>query len=161
MIEILEEISPLPGKPVNATGDWEDTEKGLSLVLPADYKLIINKYGDFNWNDFLWLFNPFTDNINLNLAKKSREICGYETGSRKEYPHYYPLGIYPETGGLFPWAVTDNGDYLFWITSGKPELWPTLIKSAREPEFEVHFMQTHLILYHIINGSLNTMVLPR
>ncbi len=160
MIQLLEEVIPVPEDPKNAKGDWAQVEKELGIRVPEDYRKIIETYGDHGWNDFISVFNPFSDNRNLNLASKSKEILKYENMLRDESPHYYPIAIFPEKEGIFPWAVTDNGDYLFWITKGDCARWPTMIRDSRAPEFEVHFMETCMILYHIFNGTLRSMILP-
>lgn len=44
-IDRLCELVPPPVNPVYHQGDWEAVESQLGLALPADYKLLIERYG--------------------------------------------------------------------------------------------------------------------
>lgn len=46
-----------------------------------------------------------------------------ERGSRNSKPEKCPYPFYPEPGGLLPWAGTDNGDRVCWLTEGQPDGW--------------------------------------
>jgi len=142
------------------SGAWPEVEAKLGVALPDDYKSIVEIYGDHKWGDFLYLLNPFSDNVYLNLFTGLDSILDAERVSRAEFPEHYPLPLYPEPGGLLPLLATDNGDTGFWITQSSPEKWPILLKDARAPEFEVHFCHTALFLYQFTGGRLRTLIFP-
>jgi hypothetical protein len=143
------------------SGSWPEVEARLGLVLPDDYKGIIDIYGDYQWGDFLYLLNPFSENVYRNLFTGLDLILDAERELRAQFPEHYPLPLYPEAGGLLPFLVTDNGDTGFWITPSAPEKWPILLKESRAPEFEVHFTHTALFLYQFTGGGLQSLVFPR
>ncbi|WP_433819146.1 hypothetical protein [Actinomadura scrupuli] len=38
-----------------------------------------------------------------------------------------PFPIHPEPCGLFPWGVSDNGDFCLWLTDPDPAVWSIVI----------------------------------
>jgi hypothetical protein len=139
---------------------WSLVEMALRIELPATYKNMIDQFDDGSWGDFLHVLSPFSDNPHLNLMKKGPVILAADRTSRETFPAYYPLPLYPEAGGLFPWAVTDNGDTLYWITAARAGDWPTVIKGPRAPEIEVNYMPPHLLVCHFLSGTLRSNILP-
>lgn len=140
--------------------DWLGVEKKLGLALPSEYKNIIELYGDYYWADFLYLLNPFSKNKYLNLFSQIEMILNAERQTRSEFPHYYPLPFYPETNGLLPFFITDNGDTGFWIANSQTKKWAILVKDARAPEFEVRFVTVATFLWQFISGRLQSVILP-
>ena len=94
--------------------------------------------------------NPFSFSSPDIYLNKINTICEVERSFRYKFPERYVFPIYPERGGLFPWAETKNGDVLFWITQHKPDDWPTLVKEPETPEFEVVFSPCHQLLYQYL-----------
>lgn len=93
---------------------WEIIENDNNIVFPEDYKWFLENYGVGSINDFLWVFSPICDNLNLNsfeqykIMKKSYELMINSKLIEYDYS-FYDNGI-----GLFPWGITDNGDELYW-----------------------------------------------
>ncbi len=142
------------------TGVWDDVESMLKLTLPAEYKVIIDRYGDFQWGDFLYLLNPFSVNKYLNLHTQGEVILTAERQSRQAFPEYYPLPLYPEPDGLLPFLITDNGDVAFWVTKGRADRWPILLKGPRAPECELHFVSVGAFLYRFSLGTFHSLIFP-
>lgn len=161
MIEsLVKQVTPPKVSFQPSAEDWRIVEEKLGTGLPEDYKRIVELYGDFYWAEFLRVLNPFSENKNLNLFMRSEIILDAERESRAQFPDYYPLNLYPEEKGLLPFAITDNGDTAFWITNGAPERWAILVKDARAPEFEVHFIRTATFLYQFTGGRFRSLILP-
>jgi len=139
---------------------WREVEEVLGISLPQAYKSVVQRFPGHHWSGFLSVLDPFSVNQHLNLQQAGTLLLDAERSTRSECPHLYPLPLYPEPGGLFPWAITDNGDVFFWITRLEPDDWPTLIKGARSPEFEVHFVSCDLLLYQVASGRIRSVVLP-
>jgi hypothetical protein len=139
---------------------WSLVEKRLGLCLPASYKNMIDQFGESRWGDFLNILCPFSEIPNLNLMKKGQVILEADRTTRESWPAHYPLPLYPEAGGLLPWAATDNGDTLYWITEADPNEWPTVIKEPRAPEFEVKFMRPLMLVHAIALRKLRSAILP-
>src|SRR5215475_9300487 len=47
-----------------------------------------------------------------------------------------PYALFPETGGLLPVGITDNGDVIYWLTRGKPADWKIVVNQARSQRYE-------------------------
>jgi hypothetical protein len=139
---------------------WIATEKALGLSLPGNYKAVVDTFGASRWGDFLQVLSPF-DEKRANLLGYGELILQADRETRNAFPSHYPIPLYPEAGGLLPWACTDNGDTLYFITSASPDDWPILIKDARSPEFEVSFLLPSTLIHHIATGSYRSAILPR
>ena len=117
---------------------WQGPEFRLGLSFPSDFKELLAVYGLHAWGDFLHVLHPAPTNWHLHLERAALLDLGALHEIRREYPDQVPFALFPETGGLFPWGRTDNGDTLLWKTDGAPDWWPTVILEARGPEREKH-----------------------
>jgi hypothetical protein len=107
---------------------WRRIEQSLGLRLPDDYKLLvetfppgvfrglvqINRPGDYDEppSDFLGFY-----------AQKLEYLQGLRAAGHGTFPH--PL--FPESGGLLPWARGRRFELIFWLTSGSdPNTWPVV-----------------------------------
>ena len=88
----------------------------------------------------------------MNALRAIKEDFGEE-----EVP--YPL--YPDPGGLFPWAVSDNGDVLYWLTRGSPDEWEIVVNESRGPQFEGFKEPMTYFLAKLISGEIVSEILPR
>ena len=136
---------------------WSDVEQSLGLALPITYKMLVDLFGASSWGDFLYVLSPFDES--LNLQRRGKQILDADRQSRSTFPSHYPFGLYPEPNGLLPWAVTDNGDTLYFVTFGPPDDWSTLIRGPRAPEFEVSFLTPSLLVHHISAGTYRSTIL--
>ncbi|QDU61333.1 hypothetical protein Pan216_21880 [Planctomycetes bacterium Pan216] len=139
-------------------GNWRSVEQPLGLALPGSYKTLVDRFGASTWADFLHVLSPFDEEYNLQDV--GRQVIEADKVSRSKFPSHYPLPLFPEAGGLLPWAVTDNGDVLYFITRGPADDWPTLIKGPRAPEFEVSFLAPAMLAYRIAAGFYRSTILP-
>ena len=121
---------PPPARPRHSTGDWDAVEAKLGLTLPGDYKGMVQHYGAGSFSDFLIVLNPFLPSAYLNLVRGGEEILHSARTVRESSPSLYPMPLYPEPGGIFPWAVTETGDTLFWRTSGEPDAWTVVLRKS-------------------------------
>jgi hypothetical protein len=142
----------------NSDVRWRAAEESLGLKLPGSYKSLIDAFGGSSWGDFLHVLSPFDEHLNLQHIGK--EILDADRETRRQFPWLYPLPLFPETGGLLPWAFTDNGDTFYFITSAAPDEWPTLVKGPRAPEFEVSFLPPALLVHQFAAGTFQSTILP-
>jgi hypothetical protein len=150
---IARELLSLPKEPPSDPR-WPELEAGIRIRFPAPFKHIAERYGDRCWNDFAYILNPLSNEYEGWVSR----ILEAERADRDAFPEHYLFPLHPEAEGLFPWATTDNGDVLFWVR--KHSRWPTLIKGARAPEFEVDFSPCEIILYHIAAGTTRSRMFP-
>lgn len=159
-LQILNKIAPPPKVPNEAQGDWEQIEKTLGLTLPNDYKTLISEYGTGRFSDFLYTFNPFSQNEWLNLISSSQEILESERTLRNDFPEEYSFSLFPEHNGLFPWGATDNGNYLYWYTKGEPHDWAVVVWESRGPLHELYEMSVTEFLGKWLSRKLECQVFP-
>jgi hypothetical protein len=145
-------------------GQWLAFEREFGIVFPKQYKNLIDEFGGTSswWNDSLHVLSPMRGG-NYGLREHADRILRVDRESRENTPECYPFNLFPEDGGVFPWAISDYAT-LYWITrSGPgfgPDQWPTLIRGLRSFEYEVHFEPAAQLLYLIASGTLRSMVLP-
>lgn len=94
----------------------------LRTELPGDFLEFGRRYGSGTiTSSYSWeVWSPFRPTYPLivmefsricNIFKEAREISGL------------PFGIFPEVGGLLPFAKSDDGDWVCWITKDDPDQW--------------------------------------
>jgi hypothetical protein len=112
---------------------FETVERDLGLALPGSYKQLTHAYGQGVWFQTIFVLNPFLGWSNG--LEPWMSVRGYAGGpswcqglrsAREEFPSHIRSPIYPEAGGLFPWAFLQDGGVLYWRTEGAPEQWETL-----------------------------------
>ena len=156
------EVVPPPINAVDAGNpmSFAAVEASLGLILPADYKNLVGAYGTGSWKGFLWVLNPFALNRFLNLLVQTESQLDAERVTRAGCPDQIPFPIHPEPGGLLPWAMTDNGDRLYWLTKGHADHWPTIIYESRGPRYDSFDMSCCEFLRKWVAGHLTVSVFP-
>jgi hypothetical protein len=152
-----------PPHTVGGTGtpeDWTTAESALGLQLPGDYKALVSTYGAGKFADFIFVYTPFASNPYVNLLEqRGLNLAAYKT-LRMEVPQSAPYPAYPETGGALPWAHTDNGDMLYWLTEGPSDTWPVIVIESRHSAVERYDLPTTGFLARLLAGELDTRILP-
>ena len=101
---------------------WAAVEEELGIALPNDYKEYVHTFGTGKIADFVLPYNPFSDNRFLNLLKQVPKQVGTLRQMKEEFgEEECPYPLYPDPAGLLPWGCTDNGNILFWLTTGHPD----------------------------------------
>jgi hypothetical protein len=162
MLERLRRLLAPPASPVEAARSdrWAEVEAALGTGLPSDFKAFTEVYGSGKIDDFLYLFNPFTQGQDGNLlVEKDRVLAGYRQ-TRARFPERLALPPFPEPGGVLPLGRTDNGDELYWLTQGQPDQWPVVLLEARAALQELHPMPVTGLLAALAANQLTSRVLP-
>ncbi|PTX99795.1 hypothetical protein DB346_18440 [Verrucomicrobia bacterium LW23] len=108
----------LASKP--SPSDW----RRLGFDLPHDYKLFIETYGAGSVSSVLNVFSPFALCEGCNMLAELKKVTqlGEEMGA-----DFSDLAVdtcyFPHKGGLLPFALTENHQYIFWITTGPADRW--------------------------------------
>jgi hypothetical protein len=163
MLERLRELLPPPARPVagGRPDGWDEIEAALGIGLPGDFKAFTERYGSGMVDDFLYLFNPFAAGEDGNLlVEKDRVLAGYRQ-TRARFPERLPLPPFPEPGGLLPLGGTDNGDELYWVTTGHPDGWPVALVESRAALQELHRMPVTGLLVALAANQLPSRILPK
>jgi hypothetical protein len=154
-------LMPPPSGPNEAPQqhEWLQIEAQLGTSLPADYKDFISLYGTGKIDNFLWIFNPLSQNENINIATQFRVQLG-ALSELQAYGEVLPYKLFPEPDGIFPFGITENGDVLYWKTSGSPEAWTVLVNEARSPEWEAFSMVMTEFLFNVLNRQIHPSAFP-
>ena len=144
-----------------AVADWKRVEAELGVKLPDDYKGLIGRYGSGCFGEFLYPLNPFSQNRAGHLLHRGRAILAAERASGMSREQGMPFPLHPDEGGLLPWAVTDNGDTLFWYTHPACASWPVVVRSGRGYRFEVYQRTSAGFLAVWLTGQLAVGVFPQ
>jgi hypothetical protein len=159
-LDQLVRIMPPPETLLAPGGDWLAVTSAVGTALPADYMAFIERYGTGRVSGFLWVHNPFEENVHLNLLSQHRITLEADREVRESFPDLVPEPLFPETGGLFPWAVTDNGDRLYWRTKGVPDAWSVVVWESRGPDYESYSLSMAGLLYAWLRGEINVPMFP-
>lgn len=131
-IEALVKAVPPPDAPLTTfAGPWEPIEAELGVALPEDYKDFVRLYGYGDFLQIVGIHVPTSESRHVRLVPEVREICDV---LRNEEDLPYPL--WPEPGGLLPVGKTDYGDYLCWLTRGRPADWRLVVWDRGFGRFE-------------------------
>jgi hypothetical protein len=115
-------------EPVRPLVDWPATEAELRLPLPSDYRAFIDRYGAGSVDDVIHIYHPTTG---LVLPEQAERHLRLAREDRDEDPEAYPYPLWPEPGGLFPFARTMDRCYFYWrTTDADPDGWSTALTEA-------------------------------
>lgn len=156
----LTAIVPPPSTPVDSGGSWASVEAKLGTGLPGDYKAYIEAFGTGCLDDFIWVFNPFSRNPNLNLLTRSEAALRALKELQSQHADEVSYPLFPAAGGLLPWGATDNGDVLYWLTMGQPDEWSVVVNAARDPRTEQHPAGMSVFLAKILKGAIVSRIFP-
>jgi hypothetical protein len=136
-IDRLKTLLPLPTErpPKHEPEAWASVERTLT-PLPADYKDFIDEYGPGYVSEFIWVLSPFIENEYYNLMRQTELQLGALRELKAKHKNEVPYDLFPAKGGLLPFALTDNGDVLYWKTDGEPASWSVAVNASRDPECE-------------------------
>jgi hypothetical protein len=155
-IDDLVRLVPPPEAPVDAAGDWGRFETDLALELPSDFKMLIQRYGLGQFESFITPLIPFGSHAML--IDEARRLKEDDQPFREENRDISPYAFYPEPGGLLPWARTDNGDRLCWLTEGRPDTWTTVTWNPRASHYDAHAVGAVAFLHGRLSGQISTTV---
>lgn len=109
--------------------NWALLEHGLDTALPADYKRLAEWYPTFALGDFLLVGLPAPGEEHYWLRGIRDDLEGV-IHAWWEADMSIGLRPHPATGGLLPWAESNEGDKFLWSTTGdNPQQWLVTIAS--------------------------------
>jgi hypothetical protein len=118
--------------PDEAAYDWAEIEASLDgLVLPDDYKDFVERFPDGRFRGLVRVIRPG------DVGSPRTEFLGFYANWLDDMRRWrasgdgvFPHPIYPEKGGLLPWAEGPGGEMCFWLTDGDPQDW-TIVTADR------------------------------
>jgi len=113
---------------------FEGIEQELGLTLPRAYKELVHVYGQGAWFETIYILNPFyawLENLEPWYSRQhgcgALKWCDRLRAERGQFPHDFIHPIYPEPGGIFPYALFYGiRGTLYWLTSEPPDDWKSL-----------------------------------
>ncbi|MFD5014868.1 SMI1/KNR4 family protein [Streptomyces chartreusis] len=125
---------------------WRKLESDLGVVLPADYKEIVDAYAPVHINGHLHLSHPATER--WNLGERIRRTS--EAWSQIEWDEGEPAGdprvslgvpdlVFGAKDGLIPIAGTDRGEEIFYAPGGGKGTGSLFIENGEGEFFEYSF----------------------
>jgi hypothetical protein len=134
--------------------DWKKAEQELGVILPDDYKEVVETYSSGQFEDFLYFLEP--DNEHYDIVKHDQERAeAYESLWKYEQK---PVEIEDGKHRLIPWATTDNGEYLFWLVrfgeEMNPHHWSIMINAAKEDDWEYYSMGCVAFFVQALEGKV-------
>lgn len=162
-LEILTSIVTPPVHPseVPTHPDWEKIEKQLGLTLPVDYRDFVQRYGSGLLANFIRVFNPFSSFEYLALIPSVHRISDIRrTLKSTEGDEEVPYIVYPDAPGLVPWGNDENGNTFYWLTSGAPDRWPTVVGEGRGRRWERFELPFTLFLAKTLTKEIECPIWP-
>jgi hypothetical protein len=155
-IDDLVALVPPPAEPVDAQGDWRWVEASLGVLLPADFKALIERYGSGMFVDFIRPCTPFGSRASL--VQRARDLLDDMGPVRDNWPDRFPYPFHPEPGGLLEWADTDIGDRLCWVTEGPSDSWQVVVWPRHSDDYAEYAIGAVEFLYSWLRGSITSSV---
>jgi hypothetical protein len=152
-IERLMAVVPPPAAPSQAfRGPWEPVEAKIGRELPPDYKAFVRLYGGGYFFDDLVMINVAeATSPGARLESQVPLICGTFTAFGDDR---LPYRLWPEAGGLIPFGVTIDGDYIFWLPEGAPAAWKVVVWGRGLGTFEVFDCDVTDFLAGLASGEI-------
>ncbi|MET9699915.1 hypothetical protein ABZY31_23730 [Streptomyces sp. NPDC006529] len=139
--------------------DWAAVEAALDMRLPPDYKTLASTYGPGRYADYLSVFHPHgvTEWVSLTgpvpATVRAQLQQDHDGGT-----HHVPY----EPRFLCAIGVTDNGEYLFWITGPQaaPDQWRIAVKEARARRWFTYDGNLTAFLAAVLSGKTTVPQFP-
>lgn len=144
MQRLCQLVAP-PTQPLYNNGNWDVVEQQIGLPLPADYKRLIETFGqgEFVGQAFC---SGLTIASYLGPAKPSERAKGFSAYFQEVGPMQF--GIYPANPGLLGFGSYADKDTVAWHTIGSPEEWPIVL---HDPETGFHEIRDVRLLEFILS----------
>jgi hypothetical protein len=152
-------ISLCPPPLTAPTTDWPAVEQALSMPLPTDYKQISDTYGPGTFCGFLHLYYPHPHTSWTNLTGPMPSTIRTQLHTDHEQA---ALMLPADPQDLFPMAVTDNGEYLSWVTRppNSPDAWTIAANQARNFQWYTYDGDLAGFLTAVLSGHETVHVFP-
>ncbi|MGW2404030.1 SMI1/KNR4 family protein [Streptomyces sp. NPDC001739] len=157
-LSVLTRLCPPPTSPPSPA-DWPSVEAALGRALPADYKRLIDTYGSGSFWDFLRIFRPHAPTEWVDITGPMPTVIrGQLEEDRAQQKNPVPY----DPQHLFAMGVTDNGEYLFWVTDPEdsPDQWTIAVNEARGPRWFTYDGTLTQFLITLLAKTTNVLMFP-
>lgn len=155
-LDALVRLCPPPDDPPPVV-DWAQAEGALGVGLPADYKQLVETYGDGIFDETIWLLVPDSgyDDCDLHAQTAERDEILADLWEFEEKP----AGLREAGAKVLPWAFEEGtGAFLYWLArpGQHPDEWTVLYNEGRGPLWEQHDMGCLAFLSAVLTGTAET-----
>ncbi|MEW2625637.1 hypothetical protein [Streptomyces sp. NPDC048106] len=156
-LSALTRLCPPPTSPPPT--DWESVEGALGRTLPIDYKRIIDAYGSGSFCGFLRLYQPHASTEWVDIAGPMPTVIRRQLEEDRAQQKN-PVPYDPQL--LIAIGVTDNGEYLFWVTDPEdsPDQWTIAVNEARGPRWFTYDGTLTQFLIALLAKAVNVPMFP-
>lgn len=137
---------------------WKQVFADLDTVrLPVDYIQWIDAFGGGYFDEYIYLLDPSAAQSYYNLVHAHREqikTLEYVWSAGEERPEE----VLSSGVRLIPWASTDNGEFLYWVSDPKidPDDWTIVMNEARGDEWLRFRVGAITFLEGALSGSITS-----
>jgi hypothetical protein len=158
--------------------DWPQAEEELDAALPPDFCELAERFPAGVFQGYLtFLPSPVSlvdlrdrrladlrrwrdgmpDDDEIRYRQQLQELAASEgEGLLEESPLAIPFPLWPEPGGIFPWAQGSHTEIFFWLRSGPdPASWPVVWCHGDDFEWERFDGTTTEFLIALVNGQID------
>ncbi|MFF3014827.1 hypothetical protein [Streptomyces sp. NPDC057939] len=125
--------------------------------MPADYKRLVDVYGDGIFDDTIWLLVPNSPYDECDLHAQAAERA--EILSDLWEFEAKPAGLLEAEARVLPWAFEEGtGAFLYWLVrpGQDPDEWTVLYNEGRGPLWEHHEMGCAAFLLGVLTETVET-----
>jgi hypothetical protein len=153
-----------PPLPPSGAPPWPQAPGELGFQLPQDYRDFVDVYGGGQIDGRLTVLAPSLHPPRPSdpggfagfLAYATDQVGATFAEIREQDPADNPYPLYPEHGGLLAWGLTQDADYLFWLTEDDdPDRWPVVVwlRQAEVAQWRPVEVGVGAFLLSIVDGS--------
>ncbi|MFD5098614.1 hypothetical protein [Streptomyces albidochromogenes] len=156
VLDALVRLGPPPADPPPVV-DWARTERSLGAALPADYKRLVETYGDGIFDETIRLLVPDSAYGDCDLHAQTRERDEILTGLWEFEAK--PAALLEVGARVVPWAFEEGtGAFLYWLArpGQHPDEWTVLYNEGPGPLWEHHDMGCSAFLPAVLTGTAET-----
>lgn len=114
-LQPLLDLLLVPAREVNppSDGDIQSAEHELGTALSPQYRELIGRLGAGMIDDYVMLLGPGPVDRSIQIETRGLAECTATKSFIEEFGIPAPRPLYPDEDGVFPWALTIDGDLFF------------------------------------------------
>ena len=161
VVSRVERLAGLLGLPDRAgiSPDWVAVEASLGVRLPDDYKELVQTFPDGWFQGLLQLNRPGDAGYSVDdfLGFYAHNPLGDMRSWRESGDGVFPYPIFPEAGGVLPWArARPTAGHFFWLTEGEdPNAWPVVMVDGEFTNWRAFDGSACDLLFEIVHGRFD------
>ncbi|GGT02495.1 MULTISPECIES: SMI1/KNR4 family protein [Streptomyces] len=155
-LDALVRLCPPPAER-RAAVEWAAVERALGTALPADYRQLVDTYGDGVFDEAVWLLVPGSAHGDCDLLAQAAERGEILEGLWEFEAR--PAGLEEAGARVLPWAYEEGtGAFLYWLVrpGRHPDEWTVLYNEGRGPLWEPHATGCVPFLLALLSGTAET-----